>query len=50
MLNAQRDISWADGILGQELGGQGLEEDRVTRTGEGEQVERWKLEHHVQRC
>ena len=35
MLNAHRDISWADGVLGQELGGQGLEEDRVTVLGRG---------------
>ena len=35
MLNAQIDISWADGILGRELGGQGLEEDKVTILGRG---------------
>lgn len=35
MLTTHRDISWADGVLGQELGGQGLEEDRVTVLGRG---------------
>lgn len=35
MLTTHRDISWADGVLGQELGGQSLEEDRVTVLGRG---------------
>lgn len=47
MLTTHRDISWADGVLGQELGGQGLEEDRVTVLGRGAEVECWKVERHV---